>query len=101
MGSFTSSSYTVAVVHILADDSATLYFNNKLIGEVTGGWGNTNYSKMPVTVVGGTNVVLIVVKNVSNTGAVIASVIRSSDNEVLLRTDASWNPELCSEFCTD
>ncbi|RKO90607.1 hypothetical protein BDK51DRAFT_50107 [Blyttiomyces helicus] len=87
---YNSSNNTIsATLHILADDSATIFVNGTNIGTATAGWAITSYTQLPVNLTPGSNLISIVATNASGPAGLCASLI-SSSNSVLLHTDATW-----------
>lgn len=78
-----------ATLHIVVDNDATVNLNGSDIGKASGGWGNANYPKMPVTLQPGNNLFTIVATNGGGPAGLLAAVIDPS-GKVLLQTDHTW-----------
>lgn len=79
-----------AVLHVLVDDNATVYLNGTKVGVVGGGWNSPDYTKLPISLPIGYNTIDIVATNAGGPAALIASLVKTSDKSVLLRTDNTW-----------
>lgn len=89
----TVSVATPVVVHIIIDNSGTLYHNGTTIGSCSGGWTAPDYPKFNITLTPGVNVLGFTGFNAGsspNPAGLLLSVIRVSDNAVLLRTNSAW-----------
>ncbi|RKO94005.1 hypothetical protein BDK51DRAFT_45125 [Blyttiomyces helicus] len=88
---YNSTSSTIPVVlHILADESATISVNGISVGKASGGWTTTSYSKIPINLTAGNNLISIVATNASGPAGLCAALLSSSNNSVLLHTDSTW-----------
>ena len=94
---FTVSSNTPATIHCIFDYYGSLYINNQLKGTITqGGWSIPTYSRFPAYLTNGMNLIQVIGYGAPGTGlgapsGMIMSVIRNSDNAVLMRTDSNWS----------
>ncbi|RKO88795.1 hypothetical protein BDK51DRAFT_52292, partial [Blyttiomyces helicus] len=87
---YNSSNSTIpAVLHILADNNATISVNGISVGTATAGWATTSYTQLPVNLTAGNNLFSIIVTNTSGPAGLCASLI-SSNNSVLVHTDSTW-----------
>ena len=79
-----------AVLHVIVDDTATVDLNGTKVKDIAGGWGGTDYPKLPISLVPGNNIIDIIATNGGGPAALIVSLVRTSDSSVLLRSDSSW-----------
>lgn len=76
-----------ATIHIIVDNFLDgLYFNEQYIGNMT----TTNYTTFTVNVNIGLNLMVFDARNSDYIGGCIVSVIRKTDNVILLHSDGTW-----------
>ena len=94
---FTVASNTPATIHCIFDYNGSLYVNNVFRGAITqGGWTTPTYSRFPTYLTNGMNLIQVAGYGAPGTGlgapsGMIMSVIRNSDNAVLMRSDSNWS----------
>ena len=88
-------------LHIIVESSVTVKLNNVIvIDKITGGWKNTNYPKIQVTLINGINAFEFHVTNVDNITDNIPGtaglIVAGYDNDSLLfSSDSSW---MCDKY---
>ena len=79
-----------ATLHVIVDDKAKITLNGNSVGDAAGGWADNNYSKLPITLASGNNLIDITATNEGGPAALIVSLVKKSDGSILLRSDGSW-----------
>jgi hypothetical protein len=82
---------TEAIMHIISDNIAVVYLNDKKVETVKGGWkSGMKYPKVRLSLRSGLNIITIKAKNTGGPGGFIASILASGN--VLRRTNVrEWN----------
>lgn len=86
----TSGAAIDATLHVIVDDNATVNLNGVKVGDASGGWGDNNYPKLPVTLKTGNNIFDIVATNGGGPAALLVALVKKSDNSIIFRSDATW-----------
>jgi endo-1,4-beta-xylanase len=77
-------------VHIITDNTGYLSVNGKSIGSIEDvGWKNVNYTKLPLTLIKGDNILIIKAVNAGGPAGLLYSVIDNTTKKVLCKSDAS------------
>jgi hypothetical protein len=95
---FTVATAGTATVHIIVDNTATLILNGTTISSnIGGGWGAIpDYPKVKVSLMAGTNNLVINATNLSvageeNPAGLLAGVIHDETGAILTQTNSSWS----------
>jgi hypothetical protein len=79
-----------ATVHAIVDNHGEVHLNGKYVAIIAeGGWQRRNYSRIPIQLISGTNVLTVHCYNAGGPAGLVVSVI-DDHGEVLLRSDARW-----------
>ena len=79
-----------AVMHVIADDSATVSINGTQVGTAAGGWAAPSYPQIAVSLQPGNSIINIVATNAGGPAGLLVSLVKTSDKSVLLHSDKSW-----------
>ena len=85
-----NESEVTAVLHLYADNYADIFINGVEVGSDLDAWNTPSYPRLSVTLVPGYNVLRAEVIDHGAVGMFMATLVRSSDGAILLRTDPSW-----------
>lgn len=78
------------VIHVLVDNDCELYLNDRHVGSASMGFSTQDYSKIPVSIPWGTNIISFRCTNTGNSPAgFIAAVVDAVTGVTLLKTDPS------------
>jgi hypothetical protein len=88
---FNTGALLSATLHVMADNHADVYLNNRLVQQgVGGGWGSNAYPRVALSLPPGSNVLRLVCVNDGGPAGLVAALTEDASGRVLLHTDASW-----------
>ncbi|GLC37523.1 hypothetical protein PLESTM_000598400 [Pleodorina starrii] len=87
-----SEDNTLALLHVIADDSVDVFVNAVLVASARGGWLEGQYSDRPIQLrlPKGTSTLSLRATNTGGGAGIVASLLSSDGRTVLARTNSSW-----------